>query len=106
VYQRTIKVTVTNGSMPDVLLRLDSELAPAVRAAPGFLGYFAVGTDEGTLFTTRIFQDHASLQAETDGALPITSAIADEFGFADPETIIDAPIGVFRGYGPIEELTP
>lgn len=106
MHQRTIKITVTNGLMPDLLLRLDLEVAPIVRAAPGFLAYYAVGADETTLITTRVFKDRASLQAETQAALTITEPIADDFGFTDVETIVDAPIGVVRCYGPIEEFTP
>jgi hypothetical protein len=102
-----MKATITSGLMPDLLLRLDLEIAPIVRTAPGFIAYFAVATDETTFFTTRIFQDRASLQAETEAAIAVQNAIASDFGFPDaPETIIDAPIGVVRGYGPIEEFTP
>ncbi len=109
MYQRTIKITITSGEMPDLMLRLDSDVAPAAQAASGFIGYYAVATDETTLVTTRIFEDQASLEAETDAATPVSEAIAADFGFSDFEVIVDGPFGVARGYGPtgaIEEFTP
>jgi hypothetical protein len=106
MYQRTTKLTVPSGVMSDVLLRLDSDVAPIARAAPGFIGYFAVAPDETILITTRVFQDRASLDAETQAARAVSNAIASEFGLSDLEVLVDAPIGVARGYGPIEEFTP
>jgi hypothetical protein len=92
--------------MPDLLLRIDAEVAPIARTAQGFIGYFAVAADETTLFTTRVFQDRASLEAEMQAASAVSDAIAVEFGFSDREAIVDGPVGVARGYGPIEEFTP
>jgi hypothetical protein len=50
--------------------------------------------------------DREWLQAETQAASAISDALASEFGFSDLETIVDGPIGVACGYGPIEEFTP
>jgi hypothetical protein len=101
MYQRTIRVSVTSGLMPDVMLRLDSEVASIARAAPGFIGYFAVATDDTTLVTTRISQDQEeSLEVETQAASEISNAIAADFGFSELEALVDGPIGVTRGYGP------
>jgi hypothetical protein len=66
-------------------------------------------TDETTLVTTRIFEDRASLEAETHAAGTVSDAIAADFGFSDLEVMVDGPFGVARGYGPvgpIEEFTP
>lgn len=40
----TIKITITTGEMPDLMLRLDSKVAPLARAASGFIAYYAVAT--------------------------------------------------------------
>ena len=106
MYQRTVKVSVTSGLIPDLMLRLDSEVASIAGVAPGFIGYFAVATDDTTLVTTRIFQDQESLEAETQAASEISEAIAADFGFSDLEALVDGPIGVTRCYGPIQEFTP
>lgn len=106
MYQRTISTTVTNGSMADLLLRLDLEVAPIAQAAPGFIAYFAVAPHETTLFTTRVFLDRASLDAETQAAAAVSQVISSDFGLADLQSIVDGPIGVVRAYGPVEEFTP
>jgi hypothetical protein len=106
MYQRTMRVTITSGLMPDLMLRLDSEVAPVARAASGFIGYFAVAADDTTLLTTRIFQDQQSLDAETQAASAVSNAIAADFGFTDLEALVDGPVGVTRTYGPVEEFTP
>ena len=106
MYQRTMRADVTSGVMADLLLRLDQEVAPIAAASPGFIAYLAVAPDDTTLFTTRVFQDIASLDAETQAADAVSNAIASDFGFANLETVVDGPIGVVRAYGPVEEFTP
>jgi hypothetical protein len=107
VHQRTRRGTISTGLMPDLLLRLENEVAPIARTAPGFIGYFAVATDDLTFVSTRVFRDRESLEAETQATLAVTNSIVDEFGIQTPlETIVDGPIAVLRAYGPLEEFTP
>ena len=74
--------------------------------APGFIGYFAVATDDLTFVSTRVFRDRESLEAETQATLSVSNSIRDEFGIPESETIVDGPYRVLRAYGPVEEFTP
>lgn len=107
MYQRTVRITIGAGIMPDLLLRLDLELVPPMRAAPGFLGYFAVAADDETsVVTTRVFTDLESLAAETESAAHIAHAISEEFAFTSFDTIVDGDVGVGYTFGPIGIFTP
>ena len=88
MHQRTRRGTISTGLMPDLLLRLETEVAPIASTAPGFIGYFAVATDDLTFVSTRVFRDRESLEAETQATLSVSNSIRDEFGIPELETIV------------------
>jgi hypothetical protein len=79
MYQRTIQISIGSGSASDLVTRLDADQASEIAAAQGFIGYYVVEVDDTTLITTRVFEDQASIDAETQASSAVSEVIATDF---------------------------
>ncbi len=105
MFQRTIGMAIGNGLAADLLTRINADLAPPIAAAPGFLGYYVVKVDDATVITTRIFEDSASMDAETAATSAVSDAIAADFGVTIT-AIVNGEIGVGVNFGPRSVFQP
>jgi uncharacterized protein YbjT (DUF2867 family) len=60
MYVSVRRYTIGAGSIDALAHRLEEEFAPAISQQPGFLGYLAIATGEGTVETVSVFVDPAS----------------------------------------------
>jgi hypothetical protein len=73
------RYTMGAGSIDSLMHRIDQEFAPAISQEPGFVGYFAVDTADGTVETISIFHDRASAERSNELAADYVREKLDEF---------------------------
>jgi hypothetical protein len=105
MYQRTIQMAIGTGVAADLLTRINTDLATPTAASPGFLAYYAVKVDDATVISTRIFEDSASMDAETQATNAVTTAIATDFNLTI-SAVVDGEVGVGIAFGPRSEFAP
>ena len=105
MYQRTIQMAIGTGVAVDLLTRIHADLATPTAAASGFLAYYAVKIDDATVISTRIFEDSASMDAETQSTNAVTTAIATDFDLTI-SAVVDGEVGVGIAFGPRSEFAP
>lgn len=105
MYQRTIQMAIGTGVAADLLTRIHSDLATPTAASSGFLAYYAVKIDDATVISTRIFEDSASMDAETQVTNAVTTAIATDFDLTI-SAVVDGEVGVGIAFGPRSEFAP
>jgi hypothetical protein len=97
VYQRTVKLTIganaTGGNADDLLQRLEDERIPSLVSANGFIAFYAVRLSDSEAFSTRIFDDLDTLQAENQDAHDVIQQIGTDFDLSD-EGLVDGEVGV------------
>lgn len=97
VYQRTVKLTIganaTGGNADDLLQRLEDERIPSLVSANGFIAFYAVKLSDSEAFSTRIFDDLDTLQAENQGAHDVIQQIGTDIDLSD-EGLVDGEVGV------------
>jgi hypothetical protein len=99
VYQRTTQISMGKGSSSELVARINTDLAPMTLKAEGFLAYYAVQADDVTVITTRIFEDLASLDAETKASQAVMDTVAEDFDFTDLVSLVDGEVALGIAYG-------
>jgi hypothetical protein len=96
VYQRTVKITIGTGSVKKLMLVIEDELVGPMVEAPGFIAYLAVPAGKDSVFTTRIFDDKSTLEAEQHASQAVAQAIAERFEFTALEGVVEGETGVYK----------
>ena len=79
MYVSVRRYTMGAGSTDALAHRLEEEFAPAISQEPGFLGYLAIETDEGTLETVSVFADARSAHRSDELAADYVAENLTEF---------------------------
>lgn len=65
MYASVRRYLIGAGSIDALMHRIDEEFAPALSQQPGFVCYFALTADDGTIETISVFHDQASAERST-----------------------------------------
>ena len=92
MYVRITKLDIVNGTSDAVIDRMRSDLLGPTSAAPGFVAYYNVATDDSTVYSIRVFEDAATLDAETQATAAAADAIVNDY-MIDLEKILEGDVG-------------
>jgi hypothetical protein len=94
MFQRTSQLSIGRGSASDLIARLDADLASEIAAAEGFIAYYVVEVNPSTVISTRIFEDQASMDSETQASSALSQAIATDFELTSLTTLVNGDVAL------------
>lgn len=93
MFQHTVKLTIGSGDATDLIQSIETDLAPQIEAADGFIAYTAVKIDDQTVITTRLFRDVSSIQAESQSSQQTTDQLINDFQLT-VDSIINSDLNI------------